>query len=178
MKSWITAAIALAVLAGCSPKAEEAGVDAGVAAPEPAGPQAAVEPGTDGWGKIPFSVDITFSEAAAKKISDMGEKVLVNAMYYGEPKPGVVLSGFGDMGVDLGQEIREIDAVDSKVALEGLHDAPKAAAEVQSGARVLINVFTARKVDENNLLHCDVFDAGLAEAAEKGGKMECKLIEE
>jgi hypothetical protein len=127
-------------------------------------------------GRAPFTVSLTFSEAAAAKIAETNERVTISTKYYAEPAPGVELEEPGMAGIDLGNEEREVEGVDGTVGFDGAYDAA-ATTRAAGPPRLSINVFTARKTQARNLLSCGHHDGELAAAAQ-GVAIACKLIRE
>ncbi|MGQ0671817.1 MAG: hypothetical protein ACT4N2_02890 [Hyphomicrobium sp.] len=101
-------------------------------------------------------------------------------MYSGQPKPGVGgPDDFYDIeGFPLGDETFEIDGRNQEVVFKGDFDAAKAATYVDGPPRALINVFTARKTQELNLIDCGIFEDTLEKAAKATIAISCKLIGE
>jgi hypothetical protein len=121
-----------------------------------------------------FSVAVTLSDAAAKRLSSSGEQITVSAMLGGEAKPGVETE---DGTIALGDMRREANA--KGIASFGpVRLAPSELRKIAGPPRLLINVFTSRRVFENNLLNCGIFDGPFEEIPERPIAIACKLIEE
>jgi hypothetical protein len=162
MRGLYLALVAAAALTGCN-----------VAAPNKDAAQTYSAPNE------PIVVKVSFSDAAQAKLKESGERVTINAMYYAEPKPSIAdRLEPGDPGVALGEDLVEIDGVTQEATVPGAFDTAKANAEAQGDVRVLLNVYTARKVFEDNLLSCGIYDDTVEKAGREGMAIECALIEE
>lgn len=147
-------------LAGCSP------------APAPAADGPA--PVTTAYG---FDVQLTMTGRAAERLKAIGERVTVNVVYHGEPKPGVVLAEEGMIGVVLGEERVEVTPDTRDVVVTGAGFNEKAMADVQGEPQIVLNVHTARKAHEDNLIWCGLYEGPVAMAREKPIAISCDLIE-
>ena len=101
-----------------------------------------------------FDVNLTLTARAAERLKDTDERVIVSAMYYGLPTsddaPGIDKEG---MEVRLG------------------------ASDIEVAPEVLINVYSARKTHENNLLNCGIYQGPVPMAQKKPVDVQCDLIE-
>jgi hypothetical protein len=124
----------------------------------------------------PYTVVLTLSDKAAARLSGSHETVHINALYFGEAiKP----SDGDEMGeVQLGTEDADIpgagEAQLGKIALK----ASDIAKIKDSDPQLLINVYTSRKVFEDNLLDCGIFQDSVTVAAKAPIAISCKLIGE
>jgi hypothetical protein len=157
----------VAALAACSPAAGDKDGDSTLTQPA-AAEQDAVAPA--------FTVTLAYSAAAAAKLSEAKEQVIVDAAYYGEPNPGFEPTEPG--GVDLGSEQHSVTPDVAAVPFAAKVDAAKAAKEVKGEPRVLINVYSARLSSPDNLLDCGIHDGPIADAKSAEIRIACKLIEE
>ena len=123
-----------------------------------------------------YQVSVSLSEKAQAKLTESGEMVHVAAYYYGEAKRE-----------EDGDEVGEIQLGDEGVDLPGAGtvslgkaaiDAAKLAKIKEPEPVLLINVFTSRKVFEDNLLSCDIFQDVVSKAAIAPISIPCKLIGE
>jgi hypothetical protein len=169
-RSLVTAALCVGLAVACAPPTPS---DSTTAPIPGAAPDVPLEPVGTG-----FELRVAFSPAAAAKLRETGEKLEVSAIYYGDPKPGVKLEDEKDMGVALGEERLVIDGVDQTMTFKAAYDTAKAASDLASPARVLINAYTARTVLSDNILDCGLFDDAISVARAQGISLTCKLIEE
>lgn len=135
---------------------------------------AAMTPATAQDVQIPaYRVAVTLSAKAAAKLAQSGEQVHVWGNYY-----GLAAEGRGDeMGqVDLGTQeadilgAGEVSFGPKKFSATDLSDVP------DRTPRLLVNVYTSRKVFEDNLLDCGIYEGpaiGLTNI-----DIACKLIGE
>jgi hypothetical protein len=110
-----------------------------------------------------FSVEITLSDKAKRKLIDSKETVVVIGFFTGSPKPDVPLSQYkqylsrpGPIG--LGEA--EVEVAPGKIAQFGeIKLKQDALAQIdEQGPQLLINVVSGRKSSENNLLACDIYE--------------------
>lgn len=134
-------------------------------------------------GPPKFDLMLTLSPAAAAKLAGMKEAITVSAMYSGQPTKAARKAGKAT-------EVDEVDLGEETATLQP-SKAPQTAHFVGKGfkagevkwiapgtAGVLINVYSARKVSDDNLLDCDIFQDVLKVAAAKPIEISCKLIGE
>ena len=122
------------------------------------------------------SLAIGFSPAARDKLQSLGEHVVINAMYYGEPSDAGQ-PHMDEIGqVQLGSEVLTIWPRDQVVTLGGaLAGLPR---ELVQAPYLNVNVYSARFADEDNLLDCGLVDGPLSDLTKAPQAMTCKLIGE
>lgn len=130
-----------------------------------------------------FDLVLTLSPAALAELTKIHEQVTVAAMYAGQPTKEAQKKKIDDeIGeVNLGSEeiTRPMTAATAKVSFTGKGFEAKKLKWVTPGtAKVLINVYSARKANDDNLLDCGLFEDTLAVAAAKPIEISCKLIAE
>lgn len=118
-------------------------------------------------------IAVTLSAKAQAKLAKSGEQVHILGSYY-----GVAIEGRGNEEgqVDLGTQ--EADILGPGAVTFGARSIPAAAlADVRDRTpRLLVNVYTSRKVFEDNLLDCGIYE-GPADASSII-EIACKLIGE
>ena len=130
-----------------------------------------------------FSVVVTLSAEAQADLTKRKEQVTVAAMYSGEPTREAVKKKIDDeVGeVVLGDEALTRPIVGGKetFAFAGKAFDGKRTKWVKPGtASILINVYSARKAADDNLLDCGIFQDTVAVANAKPIEIACKLIGE
>lgn len=125
-----------------------------------------------------FDVQLTMTGRAAERLTAIGEMVTVSVVYHGEPKPGVVLAEEGMIGVVLGEERVDVTPDTRDVVVTGAGFDEKAMADVQGEPQVLLNVHTARKAHQDNLIWCGLYEGPVAMAREKPIAISCDLIDQ
>ena len=124
----------------------------------------------------PYEVVIGLSEQAKSKLATSKEMVHVSAMYYGEAEEGFTGDEMDE--IQLGTEEADIPG-EGSVKFGQLKMAKDEIAQVVGHKpSVLINVYTSRKVFEDNLLDCGIFQDLVEVAAQKPIAIACKLIGE
>jgi len=124
-----------------------------------------------------FSVDITLSPRAAALLAAKHEMITVSAEYSGDPIPSKMKLA-DEMGeIDLGGEDVTIPGTNGRAVISGRKFIAAHAGWVKV-PQVLINVFTARHSDPNNLLDCGIFEDALSKAQAAPIQIHCKVIGE
>lgn len=122
-------------------------------------------------------VDLTLTPRAAEKLSAMDEGITIAAMYDGEPtrahRKQVDEMGMIALGMDRVTVTGKAQRV--VVPIRKL-DRVRVAWVVGGQPHLLINVFTARRKNPDNLLNCDIYDGPLADIRGKPIAIKCDLI--
>ena len=124
----------------------------------------------------PYEVVVSLSEKAKDKLASSKEMVHVSAMYYGEAETGFTGDEMGE--IQLGVEEADIPGEGSVKFGQVKMSKDDVAQVVGQKPSVLINVYTSRKVFEDNLLDCGIFQDFVEAAAQKPVVITCKLIGE
>ena len=152
------------VLAACSP-APTTDVAPGDEAATAAGPYA-------------FDLNLTLTTRAVEQLARTDERVIVNAMYYGSPisddARGIDKEG---MEIPLGSIEIEVAPESAAVKVTGEGFDATYLTSVKGDPEVLINVYSARKTHENNLLSCGIYQGPISMAQKKPVDIDCDLIE-
>jgi hypothetical protein len=119
-----------------------------------------------------FSLNMTFEPATATRLAEIGEKVVISVLYFGEPAEGNTQL-LDDMGqVALAEETVTIEPVDQTVTLgAGLAEAP---VESVTRTRMNINFLPAGEGTEEVSLWCGIIDAFVDEADGKSAPVTCQ----
>ena len=120
-----------------------------------------------------FNVEVTLSPAAAAKLAESGEAITISTAYYGEAKAGAD-SEKGQ--IDLGSEEATLDAAGS-VAMGGVELNEDGLGNIAGAPSMNLNVYSARKVFQDNLLSCGMWDQPVADIPATI-TISCALIEE
>ncbi|HEY4987992.1 MAG TPA: hypothetical protein VII39_15365 [Bradyrhizobium sp.] len=125
-----------------------------------------------------FTVDVSLSPKAAATLKARGEGIVVSAMYSGEPIPSK-MSKADEMGmIDLGNEDVTIAGANGRAVITGSKVATAHVGWVKA-VGVLINVYTARKTTQDNLIDCGIFEDTVTKAqATQPIVIACKIIGE
>jgi hypothetical protein len=178
----ICAAAAALALCGC--KAKDAAADSAVAATS-AAPASAATPDVPAapptTQKSGFDVAISLSPKAAAKLAAMHESIAISADYYGEATDEAIKRHLdnhqGEVNLGAGEERHEIPGTGGTSHFVPPPGDPEKLKYVTGGKmKVLINVFTARHVSEDNLLDCGLFEDTVELAERDTIKISCKLI--
>ncbi|MCC2097676.1 MAG: hypothetical protein KDJ29_12335 [Hyphomicrobiales bacterium] len=121
-----------------------------------------------------YTVNLQMSPASSRLLSGMGEKVTVWASYEGEGKRGVKTDPMGM--VNLGNETRIVSPRSQKVQMSGKFNERLARRSLKGEPQLLINVYSARKAHQNNLLNCGIWQNPVR-MAPPGFTIRCKLIQ-
>jgi hypothetical protein len=117
---------------------------------------------------------LVFSPAALKKLTDNGEEVHLAVEFYGstgkgfaDDFPGEITLGSQDMDVQPGQAVSLGGIVVSQVDLNAVQP------------QIWMNVYSSRKVFQDNLLDCDAIQEPLGDITKAGAlDIHCVLIGE
>lgn len=126
-----------------------------------------------------FAVDVSLSPAAARKLEQAREGIVVDAMFWGEPAAAFRKKA-DEMGqIDLGSEKVELPGSGGRAVITG-RSVQRARLPWIKGhpPQVLVNVYSARHSGPDNLLACDIFEGEPATAAAAPRAIHCKLIGE
>lgn len=120
-----------------------------------------------------YEVEIALSDAAAAKLKQSGEAITISVDYYGEPAPGVESE---DGPYYVGSQTAELTGA-GKAQFEKLTIGDELLAKLSGPVQVSVNVYTARKVFEDNLLDCGYWGEEISKLPATV-KIVCKLIGE
>ncbi len=125
-------------------------------------------------GPYAFTINVALTPAAAAKLTALHEKVAVAAYYYGLPAPGVQAGQDGE--VDLGSENLQLMPQQSQAVFSGAVIGATDLKSIAGKPHVLINVFSARLANPDNILNCSIFDGEIATAQAKTPQITCDLL--
>lgn len=123
-----------------------------------------------------FAVDITLSPKAAALLKARHEGIVVSAMYQGEPIASKRRMAEEDGTIGLGTENVTMTGAPGRAVIAGKVDLAHVGWVTAPG--VLINVYSARHSDPNNLLDCGIFEDTIAKAQAGPVAIACKVIGE
>jgi hypothetical protein len=128
-------------------------------------------------GNYAFTVDVTVSAKTAALLAAKKEKIKVAAYYWGDPLPAYEKKA-DEMGqINLGEEDVTIPGTGGRANIAGARLRTAHIGWVKE-PQILINVFTARLGDKNNLIDCGIFEGTFPEAQAHPIAISCKLIGE
>jgi hypothetical protein len=116
---------------------------------------------------------ITFDEATIARLTSLGEWVTVSAYYFGDPAREDAPTD--EMGmVYLGHEEANIFPANQRIELGGFLDA--APLEWAVEPLISVNIYSARFVDENNILDCGLVEGPVAALSAEDQMISCTLL--
>lgn len=127
-------------------------------------------------GPYPFDVQLKLSAETKQRLADLKEEVTVSAMFFGEPNAAGKKHADEMDQINLGDDSVNVPPVDQTVRITGVNLDKKALAWIEGEPMLLINVYTARKADENNLIDCGIFQDPIKLAQAKPIVIECSLL--
>ncbi len=139
--------------------------------------EAAPEAATAVRGPNAFDVALTLTPRAAEKLARMGEEVMIDTVFFGEPKPGGLKPEDENDFIPMGGEQVNAPPANDVILVAGESYDPAREADVEGGKQVLVNVWTARKAHADNLISCGNYQGPLVMAQEKPVAIQCDLIE-
>jgi hypothetical protein len=152
------------MLAACAPAGTKT---------EPSAPSAAEAPPN------PYALDINLAltPRTIEKLKADKESITVSVMYFGVPAsedaPGVDKDvnevGLGSDQIDVAPDVVHVKA-------PGTGFDPKNLASIKDAPEVLVNVYSARKASEDNVLDCDIYQGPVAMAQKKPIEIHCDLL--
>ncbi|MCF8509297.1 MAG: hypothetical protein K9G83_11205 [Hyphomonadaceae bacterium] len=159
MKKFASLAFLLPALA-CSP------------APTAEGPVAAAAPASP----YAFDVALTLTPRAAEKLVSTKERVIVAGMFWGAPN-AAAKSTADEMGqIPLGEDLVEVAPENATITVPAASFDPAQLPNVEGAPQVLVNVYSARKTHEDNLLSCGIYEGPVAMAQKQAVDIRCDLI--
>lgn len=143
--------------------------------PAPTGGEAM--PAADAASPYAFEVNLTLTPRAAETLVALKERVIVDAMYFGlavsADAPGVDAHG---MEVGLGGDDVEVDPLNAVVTAPGTGFDATNIKSITGEPEVLVNVYSARKTQQDNLLKCDLYQGPVSMAQKQPVEIKCDLI--
>lgn len=116
---------------------------------------------------------INFDEATIARLTSLGEWVTVSAYYFGDPAREDAPTD--EMGmVYLGHEEANIYPANQRIELGGFLDAAPLDWVVEP--LVNVNIYSARFVDENNILNCGIVEGPVAALSAIDQTISCTLL--
>lgn len=136
-----------------------------------------------GWAHEPlaFDIDIALTPKAAERLRTAHEDIVVFARYYGAPTPVAArhVDEVGQISLSLRSEQAEMAGRAGRVRLTGATVDPRRFAWIAGGAKVNVNVASARRSSDDNILACDFIDADVAAVVKAQPiTLRCGLIAE
>lgn len=125
-----------------------------------------------------FIVVVTLTPAAAERLTQAREGVIVSAWYYADPKKGSERRANPVGLVDVGTESVHLDAAGGEARVTGDTIDPAVFGRIGGPLQVNVNVWSARESEPANLLACDFFDGLLSRAQVAPVELRCGLIAE
>lgn len=125
-----------------------------------------------------FDLRIVLSAKAAAKLEAEREGIIVLASYYGDPTPAAEPHANEIGMIDLAAETIEVAGASGTAHVNGRGIPAERLSRIEGPARVNVNVVSARKSSDDNVLSCDIIDADVSEVARAPVTLSCSLIEE
>lgn len=121
-----------------------------------------------------LNIHISFDTASATKLQELGEMVIVSAIYSGEPATGNLLP-LDEMGmVYLGAEQYTVYPTDQSFTIG--HSLGAAPIGNVNEPLVNVNFYSSRFTTEDNLLDCGIIDGPTDALSKSPQDIACKLI--
>ena len=122
-----------------------------------------------------YVVELTLSPAATQKLASSGETICIWANYYGTAAPNVPAPEDGE--IQLANETTDVTVDALHANLGGISILESDLKKIREPRPLLlINVYTSRKVFQDNLLDCGIYQGEAASAGDV--RISCKLIGE
>lgn len=122
-----------------------------------------------------LSIAVDLSPKAQKRLAALGEGIVASAFYFGPPAKGaarrVSPSGQVEVPVDeIAVQARGVTLIPAAP--------PDARRWIAGEPRINLNLYTARRKSEDNLLDCALFEGVVPKPADQPVRIACKLIGE
>lgn len=128
--------------------------------------------------ELGFDITVSLSPKAQAALDAAHEQIALSASYYGDPRPGEEKRANEVGMIDLGMEDVVMPAGVLAVHVTGKSVAPERLRLIRGGPMVNVNVFSARKSSDDNILNCDFIDGEVAALVAKPVHLRCFLISE
>ncbi|WP_157692515.1 hypothetical protein [Granulibacter bethesdensis] len=126
----------------------------------------------------PFAVDVTLSPLARQTLLKRHEAITVAVFYDGLPTPATQKEAT-EGEIALGQEKTTLPATGGRTTISGSGFRQKNLDKIiPDSARILINVYSARRSGPDNLLDCTSHEGPLPRQGGKTIPVHCRLIGE
>lgn len=113
---------------------------------------------------LAFTVALSFTPEALARLTRIGEGVVVDASYYGDPLKRYAASADQIGRIDLGNDRQVVSARTRRVLLNGAAIDRRRLGWLNGPVGVNVNVYSARRRGPDNILDCSFFDDTLAKA--------------
>ncbi len=123
-----------------------------------------------------FDVRLTLTPRAAEKLVSTKERIIVAGMYWGPPNAAAKPTA-DEMGqIPLGEDFVEVAAESATITVPAANFDPVQLPNVEGAPQVLVNVYSARKTHEDNLLDCGIYEGPVSMAQKQPVDIQCDLI--
>jgi hypothetical protein len=124
-----------------------------------------------------FDVQLTLTPRTIEKLAGMSEMVTVSGMYWGEPKAAARARADEVGQINLGADDIVVQPASRTLSVPGSAIDPKVLEDIEGSPQVLVNVYTARRAHEDNLISCGIYEGPVSMAQQKPVEIDCDLIE-
>lgn len=125
----------------------------------------------------PVTVNVSLSPKAEAQLASTGETIVVEAVYAGDPAPGVSVETNEFGLVDMGKAQKELKA-GGVVKFEEDVIAKAMLPKVTGQPQIMLNVRSGKKVSPTNILACAFYWDSVKVASAKTVDIPCKLLSE
>jgi hypothetical protein len=123
-----------------------------------------------------FEVALTLTPRAAEKLASTKERIILAGAYWGVPNAAAKPTA-DEMGqIPLGEDFVEVAPENATVSVPAANFDPAQLPNVEGEPQVLVNVYSARKTHEDNLLSCGIYEGPVAMAQKQPVDIQCDLI--
>lgn len=123
-----------------------------------------------------FDVQLTFTPRAAEKLVSTKERVIVAGMYWGAPNAAARPKADEIGQIPLGEDFVEVAPENATITVPAANFEPDQVQHVDGAPQVLVNVYSARKAHEDNLLNCGIYEGPVSMAQKQAVDIQCDLI--
>jgi hypothetical protein len=151
-----------------------AGLAAGTLSP----PASAAYAGPPARPAAGFAIEVHYSPRAGAEMARRGESLSIAVFYGGEPSRLGRRHAAEDGTIALGDEVLTVSGRPQRVAISGRSFRADRLSWVQGGARVTVNLYSARRTSRDNFLDCGLIEGPIAQIAGSTQRVHCRLLGE
>lgn len=124
-----------------------------------------------------FDVRLTLTPRAVDKLVSTKERIIVAGMFWGAPTTAAESAADAIGQIPLGEDLVEVAPESATITVPAANFDVAPLPNVEGAPQVLVNVYSARKTHEDNLLDCGIYEGPVAMAQKQPVDIQCDLIE-
>lgn len=125
----------------------------------------------------PVTINLTLSPKATEEIKRIGETIMVEVIYGGDPIASAQSQANEFDLIELGRVKKELQGAETITLSEDVIDKAQLAKTIGQ-PQIMINATSGMKASKGNILNCDFYWETLSKAGEAPVTIACKLLSE